>query len=717
MHVMKGQIIVMLTFTLFGGWALPMSALAQHEWDNFSIGECLIVNLSDTTPRFDTTPELIQGLDYTCIAQGSSGLLTNPRTGQLQFINGYNHEFEPMEGDGGYGGGGQNGGACPLPGDDSGWLIIGKGSGGAGYTRINMQLDSGLGAVTASRIDFTATSPSTNGSALVPHSDGYHYWFITPGKYHLDSLHQQNIVTEFNSYLIGPDGPILPPVVSEVPVSLGAFYYGSPDGSTVVTFAQYDSIRNQLGLGIFHVDQKTGKITLLHIIQQGQYFQKYAFMPWAFSPDSKVLYSTTQRENDSNWYLLQYDLTRLDASDAPYIVAKSDSGFGPEMALAGNGRIYGVSNYSKLDKQGFPIGYWFGIYSPDSLGAACHFVDTAFSSGRTGGLGIYNGVPRVVHSTLAQIQAISLQSCQSSCYSFSRSDTGGFPHWTFEGGSPATSIGPTVPEVCFDSAGPHEVFAVLSSGDTLMDLVAGGVPAGTSIALNATNAVVQSGGTVTVPISLKLGYSNGLPNAADWTIDLLQEYVLTFDTNILMPNPATISISDNVYEVSYARQIGNTLTIMAADTGGYKGHTGTWPDTTDTVSIRFDVTKSNNWRSTLVKLARFSMYDGIDTRYDFCPEENDLLATVTNANAGVSQLPATPNFTLYPNPTTGVVTVAGLSGPVQVENVLGESVMRDVSGETRNGEVTIDLSAEPAGTYFLHIQTPGGEVVRRIVKK
>lgn len=86
------------------------------------------------------------------------------------------------------------------------------------------------------------------------------------------------------------------------------------------------------------------------------------------------------------------------------------------------------------------------------------------------------------------------------------------------------------------------------------------------------------------------------------------------------------------------------------------------------------------------------------------------------------------DLSLYPSPTTGLVTITGASGPVEVENVLGENVLsanphantpQPPPSRLRSvGEgVTLDLLRLPAGTYFVRVQTADGEVVQRLVKQ
>ena len=82
---------------------------------------------------------------------------------------------------------------------------------------------------------------------------------------------------------------------------------------------------------------------------------------------------------------------------------------------------------------------------------------------------------------------------------------------------------------------------------------------------------------------------------------------------------------------------------------------------------------------------------------------------------------ALANISVYPNPTTGMVTITGVSGPVEVENILGERVSIPHAPSPyplpKGEEINIDLSRLPAGTYFVRVQTPDGMVLRRVVKQ
>ena len=77
----------------------------------------------------------------------------------------------------------------------------------------------------------------------------------------------------------------------------------------------------------------------------------------------------------------------------------------------------------------------------------------------------------------------------------------------------------------------------------------------------------------------------------------------------------------------------------------------------------------------------------------------------------------TPDYILYPNPTSGEVTV-GVDGEVQ-SIIIYTPIGLPVGGwrllSIAPDRVTLDLSPLPAGTYILHIQTPVGVSTKRLV--
>lgn len=63
---------------------------------------------------------------------------------------------------------------------------------------------------------------------------------------------------------------------------------------------------------------------------------------------------------------------------------------------------------------------------------------------------------------------------------------------------------------------------------------------------------------------------------------------------------------------------------------------------------------------------------------------------------------------IYPNPSTGVFTVQGATGPIEVLDVFGRKLMEFLP---RTSEFVVDLSGYARGFYFVRV----GEVVRKLV--
>jgi N-acetylneuraminic acid mutarotase len=77
-------------------------------------------------------------------------------------------------------------------------------------------------------------------------------------------------------------------------------------------------------------------------------------------------------------------------------------------------------------------------------------------------------------------------------------------------------------------------------------------------------------------------------------------------------------------------------------------------------------------------------------------------------------------LSLSPNPTSGFITIRGGAESVlyvSVANVLGIEVAGSGDREPGSGEISLDLSKLPPGTYFVRITTPEGMVMRKVVKE
>ncbi|MCK5591701.1 MAG: T9SS type A sorting domain-containing protein, partial [Candidatus Pacebacteria bacterium] len=77
---------------------------------------------------------------------------------------------------------------------------------------------------------------------------------------------------------------------------------------------------------------------------------------------------------------------------------------------------------------------------------------------------------------------------------------------------------------------------------------------------------------------------------------------------------------------------------------------------------------------------------------------------VGDTTTGINDLSTSNNIRIYPNPTTGIFTVQGATGEIEVYDMVGGKVLATTKEE-------IDLSSYAKGIYLIRV----GEAVRKIV--
>jgi len=83
----------------------------------------------------------------------------------------------------------------------------------------------------------------------------------------------------------------------------------------------------------------------------------------------------------------------------------------------------------------------------------------------------------------------------------------------------------------------------------------------------------------------------------------------------------------------------------------------------------------------------------------------------TPLNAGIDEANSQVNIQIYPNPTTGKITLHSNENPIlnfRVYNLIGEEIPAEISGNE------LDLSSQPSGIYFLKMNTGKNTVVKKI---
>jgi len=105
------------------------------------------------------------------------------------------------------------------------------------------------------------------------------------------------------------------------------------------------------------------------------------------------------------------------------------------------------------------------------------------------------------------------------------------------------------------------------------------------------------------------------------------------------------------------------------------------------------------------------------------PQILNLIQDVSSASSAC-QKTALENITLIPNPTTGVIEIAGLLNSIQYRNdirsievfdVYGRSVLSHTSHLTPH--TVLNISHLQSGIYFVKIVTEQGEIVKKVVKQ
>ena len=186
-------------------------------------------------------------------------------------------------------------------------------------------------------------------------------------------------------------------------------------------------------------------------------------------------------------------------------------------------------------------------------------------------------------------------------------------------------------------------------------------------------------------------------------------------------------MSDDLALVSGAPNTFNVLKDQAAKnfscnfTGHFKdnfGGAGGTPqgavDSTKIVKIRFAV--NSGWAT-----SKYTYHWNAADSMDYKTSLNgtikvDKLQIGAALTTGVAKINSNNGFAVYPNPSTGLVTL-NLSNPnsdvisVSVANVLGQEIY---SSKTNESTFTLDLSGKAKGIYYISTQSNQGITTKRL---
>ncbi|HUM46558.1 MAG TPA: T9SS type A sorting domain-containing protein, partial [Chitinophagales bacterium] len=85
--------------------------------------------------------------------------------------------------------------------------------------------------------------------------------------------------------------------------------------------------------------------------------------------------------------------------------------------------------------------------------------------------------------------------------------------------------------------------------------------------------------------------------------------------------------------------------------------------------------------------------------------------------SGINPVSNSPAFSVFPNPGDGIFVIKSETNPVLIEvhTLVGEKVY---AATRLNNKNEIDISAQPAGIYFLKVMSREGSITtKKIVRK
>lgn len=293
---------------------------------------------------------------------------------------------------------------------------LASGDKGVRYSEVDMNLNGGLGNVTANK-NMPLLYPSTEKIAVIKHANGIDYWVVT---------HEFNS-NRFFSYLVTSSGINHSGVSSNVgsiinntpagPISAGGGMKIAPDGSKLAVCNRFSNIE------LFDFSITTGKVSNAQIILNGNH-ESYNT---EFSSDSKVLYASLSTKS----VLCQFDLTSANIAASKIEITKTYPGIA-DIQMGINGKIYitcfpGTNNLSVIN-------------NPSVLGLGCNFQ---YNSVPISG-SLFYGLPAFPASLFNQSFTVK-KTCLGDTTEFALTTTQSVTSviWDFGDGNTSTDIIPT----------------------------------------------------------------------------------------------------------------------------------------------------------------------------------------------------------------------------------------------------------------------------------
>lgn len=288
---------------------------------------------------------------------------------------------------------------------------------GLNYSEVDMNLDGGLGAITANKnIRLDAPFLVSEKITAVRHADGEQFWVIS---HRMDS-------NSFIAFLVSSAGIQTTPIISSVGRFTGTgglssigYLKASPDGKKLASAKQNVSPDVEL----FDFDNSTG------IVSNAMRLDNVGGYGLEFSPDSRLLYFSIFTSD-----IYQFDVTLPDLNaivSSKTLIARGNFA---ALQLALDGKIYAVKN------NGAQNGTLAVINSPNNIGTSCNFQEVGPS---LGGKKSILGLPPFIQSFFKQ-EIKAEQFCAENPTKFSITINANITSatWNFGDGNSSTSINP-----------------------------------------------------------------------------------------------------------------------------------------------------------------------------------------------------------------------------------------------------------------------------------
>ncbi len=130
-----------------------------------------------------------------------------------------------------------------------------------------------------------------------------------------------------------------------------------------------------------------------------------------------------------------------------------------------------------------------------------------------------------------------------------------------------------------------------------------------------------------------------------------------------------------------------------------------------------------DWRLETINLASYSAFNNVLVKFKTTSDyENNMYIDDINiaSSTGIKTYNASENISVYPNPTSGVISInSSLIGvqdfKVIVTTILGEKVSSQIISNTNSATHKIDLSNQPDGVYLINVISDSKSLINKVV--